>query len=103
MKLSSVAAVLCLLALPAVVATPSGAQSPDQHPLLDKLAAKVIQKYQTSSCQQLMMDKATKQAPSPQELKIIQYLKSDPQSRAIFINKVAAPIANKMFQCGMIP
>jgi hypothetical protein len=23
--------------------------------------------------------------------------------RTLFINKVAAPIANKMFECGMIP
>jgi hypothetical protein len=30
-------------------------------------------------------------------------LKSDAQMRAAFINKVAAPIANKMFECGMIP
>ena len=29
--------------------------------------------------------------------------KSDPQMRTAFINKVAAPIANKMFECGMIP
>jgi hypothetical protein len=30
-------------------------------------------------------------------------LQGDPQMRQIFINKVAAPIANKMFECGMIP
>jgi hypothetical protein len=30
-------------------------------------------------------------------------LKSDPQMRSAFISKVAAPIANKMFECGMIP
>jgi hypothetical protein len=23
--------------------------------------------------------------------------------RTIFINKIAAPVANKMFECGMIP
>jgi hypothetical protein len=23
--------------------------------------------------------------------------------RALFLNKVAAPVANKMFECGMIP
>jgi hypothetical protein len=27
----------------------------------------------------------------------------DPQIRAAFIDRVAAPIANKMFECGMIP
>jgi len=30
-------------------------------------------------------------------------LQNNPQMRAEFINKVAAPIANKMFECGMIP
>ena len=31
-------------------------------------------------------------------------LKSDPQMRAALIQQsVAAPIANKMFECGMIP
>jgi hypothetical protein len=30
-------------------------------------------------------------------------LHDDPQMRAAFISKVAAPIANKMFECGMLP
>jgi hypothetical protein len=30
-------------------------------------------------------------------------LKSDPQMRQAFIDKIAAPVANKMFDCGMIP
>ena len=77
--------------------------SQDQHPLLDKLAAKVVQKYQTSSCAQLKAQKLEKKAPSEQEEKVVAFLKSDPQMRTIFINKVAAPIANKMFECGMIP
>jgi len=82
----------------------SGAQAPNQqHPLLDAFANKVIQKYQTSSCQELRMKKAEKAPPTAQEQKIIQFMKSDPQMRREFINKVAAPIANKMFDCGMIP
>jgi hypothetical protein len=74
-----------------------------QHPILDQVANKVIQKYQTSTCQQLSAERALKAPPSPQEQKAIQFLKSDPQMRALFLNKVAAPIANKMFECGMIP
>ena len=43
-------------------------------------------------------------APPPQmEQEALQMLKSDSQMRAAFISKVAAPIANKMFECGMIP
>lgn len=74
-----------------------------QHPLLDQVANKVIQKYQTSTCQQLWAEKAQKAPPTPAEVKAIQFLKSDPQMRTLFLNKVAAPIANKMFECGMIP
>jgi hypothetical protein len=39
----------------------------------------------------------------PMEQKAIQMLRNEPQMRLAFINKVAAPIANKMFECGMIP
>jgi hypothetical protein len=81
----------------------TGAQGPNQHPLIDMLAQKIVQKYQSTPCAELKMKKAEKAPPTPQEQKIIQYLKSDPQSRREFIDKVAAPIANKMFDCGMIP
>jgi hypothetical protein len=78
-------------------------ESQDQHPILDQVANKVIQKYQTASCQQLWAERAQKAPPTPAEAKAIQFLHSDPQMRALFLNKVAAPIANKMFECGMIP
>ncbi len=74
-----------------------------QYPMMDMVANKVIQKYQTSSCEQLWEKKAQKAPPSQQEQQAIQLLKSDPQMRQAFINKIAAPIANKMFDCGMIP
>ena len=79
------------------------AQPQEQYPILDRVAAKVIQKYQTSTCEQLWVEKSKKAPPSAEEQKIIEFLKNDPQMRTIFINKVAGPIANKMFQCGMIP
>ncbi len=74
-----------------------------QYPIMDKIAAKVIQKYQTSTCEQLWQKKSQKAPPSAEEQKAMQMLKSDPQMREAFINKIAAPIANKMFDCGMIP
>ena len=74
-----------------------------QYPVMDMIANKVIQKYQNSTCEQLWEKKAQKAPPSQQEQNAIQMLKGDPQMRAAFINKVAAPIANKMFECGMIP
>jgi hypothetical protein len=77
--------------------------SSQQYPILDKVAAKVVQKYQSSTCEQLWEKKAAKTPPTPEEQKVMQFLKSDPQMRTAFINQVAAPIANKMFECGMIP
>jgi hypothetical protein len=74
-----------------------------QYPIMDGIANKIIQKYQTSSCDQLYQEKAEKKQPGPAEQKAIQMLRGDPQMRAAFINKVAPPIANKMFDCGMIP
>ncbi len=76
-----------------------------EFPIMDKIADKVIQKYQTSTCEQLWQERAQKgKAPPPQmEQEALQMLKSDAQMRAAFINKIAAPIANKMFECGMIP
>ncbi|HRQ97245.1 MAG TPA: hypothetical protein PK440_19985 [Candidatus Accumulibacter phosphatis] len=40
---------------------------------------------------------------SPREQEIMQMLRNDPGMPAEFINRVAAPIANRMFECGMIP
>ena len=74
-----------------------------QYPMMDMVANKIIQKYQNSTCEQLWEKKAQKAPPSQQEQNVIQLLKGDPQMRAAFINKIAAPIANKMFDCGMIP
>lgn len=74
-----------------------------QYPILDQVANKVVAKYQNSSCEQLWQKKAAKTPPSAAEQKVIQLLKTDPQMRQAFIDKIAAPIANKMFECGLIP
>ncbi|MBB5460283.1 hypothetical protein [Paraburkholderia sp. Cpub6] len=76
-----------------------------QYPILDQVAGKVVQKYQQSSCEQLWQEKAQKQGQpkSEKEQRAVQLLRNDPQMRAEFINRVAAPVVNKMFECGMIP
>jgi len=61
----------------------------------------VIEKYQQSTCEQLWERKG--QPKSPREQEAIQLLRGDPQMAAAFSNQVAAPIANKMFEYGMIP
>ena len=87
------------------IALLSAAVNAQDHPIMDRVADKVIQKYQSATCEQLWEERAQKgKAPKPQmEQEALQMLKSDSQMRAAFINKVAAPIANKMFECGMIP
>ncbi len=86
-----------------LLASVIGIEGQNQHPILDQVANKVIQKYQTASCQQLWAERSQHAPPTPAEAKAIQFLHSDPQMRTLFINKVAAPVANKMFECGMIP
>jgi tRNA-dihydrouridine synthase len=71
-----------------------------QYPVMEMVANKVVQRYEQSSCEQLWEKKG--QPKSPEEQRVVQLLRSDPQMAA-FLNRVAAPIANKMFQCGMIP
>jgi hypothetical protein len=90
---------LSLLAV-GVYSTKAQAQ---QYPILDAVANKVIGKYQASTCEQLWIKKSQNAPPSAEEQKVLTFLHNDPQMRAVFINKVAPPIANKMFECGMIP
>jgi hypothetical protein len=85
--------------LPALLV--AGTASAQQYPMLDMIAEKVVQKYQQSTCQQLWQKKGQPKSPMAQQA--VQKLRADPEMRTAFINKVAAPIANKMFECGMIP
>ena len=72
-----------------------------QYPLLDRAANKVIQKYQNSSCEQLWQERG--QPKGQREQEAVNFLRSDPQMRRMFIDRVAPTVANKMFECGMIP
>jgi ABC-type Fe2+-enterobactin transport system substrate-binding protein len=83
----------------------NGAAHAQQYPLLDKLAQRVVDKYQNSSCQQLAAERGQKPTGQKEaaEQRVIEILHSDANMRREFINRVAAPIANKLFECGMIP
>ncbi len=89
----------------AAIALLCAAVNAQDYPIMDKVADKLINKYKTATCEQLWQERAQKgKTPeSPMEQRALEMLKSDAQMRAAFINKVAAPIANKMFECGMIP
>jgi hypothetical protein len=74
-----------------------------QHPVLDAVANKVVQKYQTSTCQQLMQAKAQNKPPSAGEQKAMEMLRTDPAMRHEFVGIVADQVVDKLIQCGMIP
>ena len=90
-----------LVALLLIVFYWTVAHAQQQHRVVDMLATKIIQKYQQASCEQLSRQKS--EPKSPKEEEAVQMLRNNPEIRTEFINKVAAPIANKMFECGMIP
>lgn len=71
-----------------------------QYPIMEKIAGQVIQKYQSSTCEQLWQNRGKH---SPEEQRAVTMLKEDPQMRQAFINQVAGPVVNKMFECGMVP
>ena len=91
----SIGAAVMISAL--VVAAAASAQGM----LLDFAADKVIKKYQTATCDELKAQR--KEPPTDKEKEAIEYLRGDSQARIFFINKIAAPVLNKMFDCGMIP
>ena len=93
------------LVLPAAILLHVGFANAQQYPLMDKLADKVVQKYRTSSCQELAQKKSSPPTGEKAmiEQKAIEMMRKDPQMRAEFLNRVAGPIANKKFECGMIP
>jgi hypothetical protein len=69
--------------------------------LLDYAADRVIEKYQTSTCDELRQAKS--QPPNEKEKAALDFLRGDEQARIAFIDKIAAPVANKMFECGLFP
>jgi hypothetical protein len=90
-----------VLAVATAVLGFGGIASAQQYPIIDEIAHKVVQKYRNASCEQLWQQRG--QPKSPREQEAIQALRNDPQMRAAFIDRVAAPIANKMFECGLLP
>lgn len=85
----------------AVLILSGGAASASDNPLLDMIAQSVIKKYQSSTCEQLWQQR---NAPKSAEAKeFLQLLEKNPELRTEFINEVAAPVVNKMFECGLVP
>jgi hypothetical protein len=90
---------VAMLTVATIVAGAAGAHA--QGMMLDYAADRVIQKYQTSTCEQLKQ--ARTEGPSEKEKVALDFLRDDAQARTAFIDKIAAQVANKMFECGMFP
>jgi hypothetical protein len=69
--------------------------------LVDAAADKVIKKFETATCDQLKVQK--NESPSEKEKIALDLLRDDPKARVAFIDKIAAPVLNKMFECSIIP
>ena len=92
--------IVSLAALAAAAVVVAGAVG-GQGMILDMVANKVVTKYQNATCEQLWQQKG--EPKSQEEQRAVNFLKSDPQARTAFINKIAGPVVNKMFECGMVP
>ena len=99
-----VLALFVVLILTLTLLRPSDVQAQGQpkYPIMDKIADKIIQKYQSSTCEQLWIKKSEKAPPSPEEVRAVGILKSDPQN-AHCIHQENCSTTNKMFDCGLIP
>jgi len=68
---------------------------------VDLVADEAIRKFQSASCEQL---KAQQDEPPTLIKKVaLSLLRDDEKVRVAFIDKIAAPVLNKMIECGMAP
>ena len=77
-----------------VAAAPAAAPAPvaPGGMLLDYASDQVVQKFHSSSCEQL---KAQKSEPQTEKAKMaLEFLRNDSQARAAFLDKIAAPVLN---------
>jgi hypothetical protein len=72
-----------------------------QDMLVDVAADRVIKKFESATCDQLKAQR--KEPPSEKEKIAMDLLRDDPKARVAFIDKIAAPVLNKMFECSIIP
>lgn len=84
---------------PAVVLSAATAHA--QYPILTMVGNKVIERYESSTCEQLWASRGKQ--PGMQEQRLIGLMNNDPQMRQAFFDQIAGPVMNKMFTCGMIP
>ena len=90
----------------------SSCENTPKEALLDIATNLAIAKYEKASCKEVaQMQPQSQPATGSQgdaqkqadlQAKAIEMLQKDPEMRQKFINRVAAPIANKMFECNLV-
>jgi hypothetical protein len=96
-RLARIAFVLSLVALGAV----AGVSAAQQYPMVDQVAQKVVQRYQTATCEQLWEARGKPKTADQQWA--IEILRQNPGMQKEFLSRVAVPVAEKLFECGLIP
>jgi adenosyl cobinamide kinase/adenosyl cobinamide phosphate guanylyltransferase len=81
-----------------------GARAQD-HALVERLAERVVHKYAYATCAELADEHRHKPIGEHADIEehAIREINNDPQMRREFIDRVAVPLANRMFECGFIP
>lgn len=72
-----------------------------QYALVDMIAKNVVEKYSSATCEQLW--EARGKPKTAEQQQFITMLRNDGGMRTEFLNRIAGPVANKMFECGLIP
>jgi hypothetical protein len=90
-----------IMVLVAALVLLAGVAAAQDYPILNMVADRVIEKYNSATCEQVWQDK--EKPKGEMEQRLIQMLRENPQMRQIFIDKVAGVVANKMFECGLVP
>lgn len=77
----------------------------ENYPILDKIADKIVHKYETASCEELKEEREKPKSHMKEEVeeRAVHMLREDAERRKVFLDKVAVPIANKLLECGLIP
>ena len=75
------------------------------YPVVDKVAANLVTKYQTSTCAQLAAERENPPTGAKEAMtqRAGDMLQQNAGIRAAFVSQVAGPIVDKMIVCGFVP
>lgn len=84
-----------------IVAVVAGGAWAGRGKVVDFAADEVVKKFSTLSCEQLAA--AKNEPPGMMKKVAIGLMHDDAKVREAFIDRIAAPVLNKMIECGLAP